>query len=200
MTKTAFILVAALAALPAMGETITFTISATGSGTLNGTAFSDETIAFTEVTDTSDISDTTAECAFGYPCAPDQASNTVKVGGVGYSITGATYFFDNSINVVGISFEPNQTYLSAEDGSVFNTYGLTTAFAPASYPVYTVGSADLATSGGALDLASFTGDATFSAVLGSPASSVPEPGSLGLALSGAILIAAGLLRRRKRVS
>ena len=55
MTKTVFILAGALAALPAMAETITFTISATGSGMLGSTSFTDQIVTFTEVTDTSDI-------------------------------------------------------------------------------------------------------------------------------------------------
>ena len=51
MTKTLFILgtLGTLAALPAMASPITFSISATGSGTLDGVAFSNETITFTAV-------------------------------------------------------------------------------------------------------------------------------------------------------
>src|SRR6202035_2368366 len=59
MIKATFILAAALAALPAMAETITFTISAQGSGilqtTTGPTTFTDQLITFTEVTDTSNI-------------------------------------------------------------------------------------------------------------------------------------------------
>ena len=196
MTKTLFILgtLGTLAALPAMASPITFSISATGSGTLDGVAFSNETITFTEVTNTSDI--TTTCFTYSYPCAPDQAGNTVTVGGVGYTISTDTYFFDNSINVAGIAYEPYQAYLSAESSSPFATYGLTTALASAPYTLYTVGSTDLATSGGALDITSFSGEATFSAVLGSPTSAVPEPGSLGLMLAGAIPLAALRMRRR----
>lgn len=198
MTKTVFILAGALTALPAMAETITFTISATGSGTLAGTSFSDQTITFTEVTDTTDIAACPSET---YPCAPDQADNTVTIGGVAYSITSDTYFFDNGINLVGIGYEAGQTYLSAEDGAVFNTYGLTTALSSASYGLYDIGlSSDLSTSGGTLSISGY-GDgamATFSAVLGAPVgTAVPEPRSLGLVLVAAIALAASLSRRRK---
>ena len=199
MTKTVFILAGALVALPAMGETITFTISATGSGTLGSTSFTDQIVTFTEVTDTSDITNPCLGSIYDYPCAPNQAGNTVTIGGIAgtQTISGDTYFFDNAINLVGISDAFFQTYLSAEGTADGATYGMTTAFGPESAGYYTVGASTLATSGGTLSLTSFSGDATFSAVLGSSTSAVPEPGSLGLALVAGIPLAAGLLRRRK---
>ena len=199
MTKTVFILAGALVALPAMGETITFTISATGSGTLGSTSFTDQIVTFTEVTDTSDITNPCLGSIYDYPCAPNQAGNTVTIGGIAgtQTISGDTFFFDNAINLVGISDAFYQTYLSAEGTADGATYGMTTAFGPESAGYYTVGSSTLATSGGTLSLTSFSGNATFSAVLGSPTSAAPEPGSLGLALVAVIPLAAGLLRRRK---
>ena len=199
MTKTVFILAGALVALPAMGETITFTISATGSGTLGSTSFTDQIVTFTEVTDTSDITNPCLGSIYAYPCAPNQAGNTVTIGGIAgtQTISGDTFFFDNAINLVGISDAFYQTYLSAEGTADGATYGMTTAFGPESAGYYTVGSSTLATSGGTLSLTSFSGNATFSAVLGSPTSAAPEPGSLGLALVAVIPLAAGLLRRRK---
>jgi len=199
MTKTVFILAGALVALPAMGETITFTISATGSGTLGSTSFTDQIVTFTEVTDTSDITNPCLGSIYDYPCAPNQAGNTVTIGGIAgtQTISGDTFFFDNAINLVGISDAFFQTYLSAEGTADGATYGMTTAFGPESAGYYTVGASTLATSGGTLSLTSFSGNATFSAVLGSPTSAAPEPGSLGLALVAVIPLAAGLLRRRK---
>jgi len=199
MTKTVFILAGALVALPAMGETITFTISATGSGTLGSTSFTDQIVTFTEVTDTSDITNPCLGSIYDYPCAPNQAGNTVTIGGIAgtQTISGDTYFFDNAINLVGISDAFYQTYLSAEGTADGATYGMTTAFGPESAGYYTVGSSTLATSGGTLPLTSFSGDATFSAVLGSP-TAVPEPGSLGLVLVAGIPLSVGLLWRRKR--
>ena len=199
MTKTVFILAGALVALPAMGETITFTISATGSGTLGSTSFTDQIVTFTEVTDTSDITNPCLGSIYDYPCAPNQAGNTVTIGGIAgtQTISGDTFFFDNAINLVGISDAFFQTYLSAEGTADGATYGMTTAFGPESAGYYTVGSSTLATSGGTLSLTSFSGDATFSAVLGSP-TAVPEPGSLGLVLVAGIPLSVGLLWRRKR--
>ena len=199
MTKTVFILAGTLAALPAMASTITFTIYATGSGSLGSTSFTDQIVTFTEVTDTSDITNPCLGSIYDYPCAPNQAGNTVTIGGIAgtQTISGDTFFFDNAINLVGISDAFFQTYLSAEGTADGATYGMTTAFGPESAGYYTVGASTLATSGGTLSLTSFSGNATFSAVLGSPTSAAPEPGSLGLALVAVIPLAAGLLRRRK---
>jgi hypothetical protein len=202
MTKTVFILAGALAALPAMAETITFTISATGSGMLGSTSFTDRIVTFTEVTDTSDITNPCLGSAYDYPCAPNQAGNTVTIGGIAgtQTISGDTFFFDNASDLVGISDAFFQTYLSADGTADGATYGMTTAFGPESASYYTVGSSTLATSGGTLDLTSFSGDATFTAVLGSPVgtSPVPEPGSLGLLLAAGIPLTLSLLWRRKR--
>jgi hypothetical protein len=195
MTKAVFILAGTLATLPSMAGTITFTIYATGSGSLGSTSFTDQIVTFTEVTDTSDITNPCLGSIYNYPCAPNQAGNTVTIGGIAgtQTISGDTFFFDNAINLVGISDAFFQTYLSAEGTADGTTYGMTTAFGPESAGNYTVGSSTLATSGGTLSLTSFSGNATFSAVLGS-STAVPEPGSLGLMLAGACFVA--LITRR----
>jgi hypothetical protein len=134
-----------------------------------------------------------------YPCAPAVTGNSITIAGVGtVTITGATYFFDNSINLVGISNAVGSSYLSAEDGLVFDTYNLQTALASASYASFSTGLSGLATSGGSLTVTSFGDSATFQACQQCAATGAPEPGSLGLVLAGAIPLAAGLLRRRKR--
>jgi hypothetical protein len=115
------------------------------------------------------------------------------------TLSGDTYFFDNASDLVGITNEGGLTYLSADDPTftLFKTYGMTTSFGPESASVYSTGLSDLSTSGGDLS-ATFSGDATFSAVLGSPVgTAVPEPRSLGLVLVAAIALAASLSRRRK---
>jgi hypothetical protein len=197
MIKATFILAAALTALPAMAETITFSISAQGSGTLGTTPFTDQLITFTEVTDTSNITNPCLGSIYGYPCAPSQAGNTVTIGGIAgtQTISDNTFFFDNAINLVGISGAFFQTYLSAIGTADGATYGMTTAFGPESAPYYTVGSSTLATSGGTLSLTSFSGDATFSAVLGAT-TAAPEPGTLTLLGSGLLGLVYRLRRKR----
>jgi hypothetical protein len=96
-----------LAAFPAMATQITFTISAYGTGTLGtSTTFTDQLITFTQVTDTTAIT----TCS-GYPCAPVVTTNTVNITGVGTETLNAslgTYFFDNAINVAGITSASGQ--------------------------------------------------------------------------------------------
>ena len=197
MTKAVFILAGTLATLPSMAGTITFTIYATGSGSLGSTSFTDQIVTFTECNRYfRDITNPCLGSIYNYPCAPNQAgNNTVTIGGIAgtQTISGDTFFFDNAINLVGISDAFFQTYLSAEGTADGTTYGMTTAFGPESAGNYTVGSSTLATSGGTLSLTSFSGNATFSAVLGS-STAVPEPGSLGLMLAGACFVA--LITRR----
>jgi len=175
-----FMIAGALAALPAMAGTITFTISADGSGSLGGTAFSNELITFTQVTDTTDI---TTSC--GYPCAPSVATNTVTIAGVGtVTMTGDTYFFDNAINLVGITDQPGDAFLAAEDSSL-GSYTMLASYGPVSFGPYN-GSEILGepTSGGLLSVTSYSGEATFQAVLGTVASPTPEPSSFGFTLLG----------------
>jgi hypothetical protein len=196
--KITYILAAALAALPAMATPITFTISQEAvSVNLNGTMAMDELVTFTQTTDTTLIS--SAIC--GYPCAPAVTTNTVTIEGVGTeTLTGTSYFFDNGINLFGITFEAGTAYLAAEDPS-FLSYGMTTAFGPTAYGFFAGSSVvNVATSGGPLSLAWNTDqEPTAQACLGSSCTqtTTPEPGSLGLALLGAIPLAAGLLRRKR---
>lgn len=192
-----FILAGALAALPAIAGPITFTISQEAvSGTLGATPFTNALVTFTEVTDTTLIS--SAVC--GYPCAPNVTTNTVTIQGVGTAtLTGGSYFFDNAINLFGITNASGSAFLAAESTSPFNTYNMQTAFGPTLYPFYG-GSAvsGVATNFGTLSISWNTDQqATAQACLGGCSSSTPEPSSLGLALLGGIPLAAGLLRRRK---
>jgi len=193
-----FILVGALAALPAMAGPITFTISQMAvSGSVGSTAFTNELVTFQQVVaDTSDIT----TCS-GYPCAPEQTLNSVTIATVGtFTLTSESYFFQNDINLIGITYTTGTAYLALEDDSdsVTKTYNMTSNLGPINYEFF--GSSvvsGVATSGGTLSLSwNVDQEPTFQAVVGSPSSSTPEPGSLGLVLLGAIPLAAGLLRRR----
>jgi hypothetical protein len=178
----------------ASGTPITFVVSADGSGTVGATSFTNALITFTQVTDTTLV---TTTC--GYPCAPSVTGNKVTIAGVGTeTLTNATYFFDNALNLFGITNTSGAAFLAAED-IVFASYNMQTAFGPTGYSIFS-GSvvSSQPTSGGVLSV-TFNGDETMTAqaCLGPCPSSVPEPGSLGLALLGAIPFAAGLLRWRK---
>jgi hypothetical protein len=194
MIKATFILAAALAAVPAMAETITFTISADGSGTLGGTPFTNQLITFAQVTDTTAIIN---PCfGFAYPCSPDVATNTVTIGGVGTeTLTGPTYFFANQINLIGITNAPFFAFLAIEDNSL-GSYNMQTSFGPTSFGIYG-GSSVLGelTSGGLLSVNYAAGtQGTFEAVLGTP-TATPEPASFFLMGTG-LLAMGGILRRR----
>jgi hypothetical protein len=192
------ILAGAIAALPATASPITFTISQQAvSGSLNGVPFSAELVTFTQTTDTTLIS--SASC--GFPCAPAVTTNTVTIQGVGTeTLTGTSFFFDNGINVFGITNALGSAFLGAEDVPPFDTYNMKTAFGPTAYPFFGGSSVvNVATSGGPLSI-SWNGNSqpTAQACLAGTCSqsSTPEPGSLGLALLGVVPLATRLLRRR----
>jgi hypothetical protein len=187
-----------------MASSITFSVtdSAIGSfsgGPLNGDTFADALITFTQTTDTTDIGDAGPCAGLTYPCAPDAVDNTVTIAGYGTLVlSGASYFFDNSINLFGITSAVGSAYLAAE-GSSFSSYTMTTAISGsfAVYPGSTV--SDVALSNGSfLTVSAFGGSVNYQACLDCAATGAPEPGSFGLVLAGAIPLAAGLLRRRKR--
>ncbi|MGA3201587.1 MAG: PEP-CTERM sorting domain-containing protein [Bryobacteraceae bacterium] len=192
-----FILIGALAALPAAATSIFYSVSAVATGSLGGTSFTNELVTFTQVTDTTDIADCPSET---FPCAPSVTGNTVTIATVGtVTITGDTFFFDNGINVFGITNSIGSALLAAEDNSLA-TYNMLTDFGPTAYDLCSCSApfSGLATSGGSLTLSAI--GTTVTAEAGTPASSgVPEPGSLELMLLGGIALAAGLWRRRKNL-
>ena len=184
--------VLALSISAAFASSITYTISTSAGGSIGSTNFNDNTITFTQTSDTSLVTN----CSPGVYCTPTSTSNTVTIGGIGtYTVTDSTFFVVNhggpDLGFADVSLGLNPL---AEDDTAFGTYTLQTALGP----IFDVENDDRATgintTGGVL---SFTGnslDATFTAVVNS---SVPEPGSLGLMLAGGIAILS--LRRKHRV-
>jgi len=189
------VLWAVLTASAAMATPITFTISAYGSGTLNGVSFTDSLITYTQVTDTTLIA---SNCfAAGIYCAPSSTSNTVTIGSSTYTLTDSTAFGDNtSLSLAGISdITASYDILDESDGA-FSTYNLQSALGPISGGlIFTTGTITEPTSGGTLDV-TYEADVLFTATTGS--SSVPEPGSLGLMLAGALILHAGRFRVVRR--
>jgi hypothetical protein len=210
MIKAALILAGALAALPAIATPITFTISQEAvSVDLNGTIAMDELVTFTQTTDTSLITDTCDGTFEGYPCTPAVTTNTVTIEGIGTeTLTGGSYFFDNSINLFGITGAPGSAFLAAESAPPFDTYAMTTAFGPTAYSFYPSSSVvDVATNNGPLTIAWNTDDqptaqACLASTCSSPSSSgVPEPATWLLAGAGfAALIARRFTSLRSRSS
>ncbi len=169
----------------AFAAPITYTISTTAGGTFNGGSFSDNTITFTQVSDTSLVG-----TCFGIDfCPPVSTTNTVSIQGIGtFTVTDSTVFFDNPNGVAG--FDDTGVDALTEDDSAFKTYNMQTALGPIFDTADASSFVGISTTGGNL---SFTGnslDATFTAVTGT---ATPEPGSVGLIMVGAI----ALLVRRK---
>lgn len=190
-------LIGALAVLPAAASSIFYSVGAIATGSLNGTPFTNELVTFTQVvTNISSIADCPSQ---SYPCAPSVTGNTVTIATVGTeTLTGATFFFDNGLNVFGITNSIGGAYLAAEDNS-FATYNMLSDFGPTGYALCSCSLpfSGLATSGGSLTLSAIGGSVTAQA--GTPASSgVPEPGPLGLMLLGGIPLTAGLWRRKTK--
>jgi hypothetical protein len=190
-----FILVGALAALPAAASPIFYSVSAIATGSLADTSFTNELVTFTQVTDTTEIADCPSET---FPCAPDVAGNTVTIATVGtVTLTGDTFFFDNGGNVFGITNSIGVALIGAEDSSL-GAYNMLSDFGPTAYNLCSCSApfSGLATSSGSLTLTAI--GTTVTAEAGTPASSgVPEPGPLGMILLGGISLAAGLWRRRR---
>jgi len=163
----------------AAASPITFIISGTVNGSLNGTAFTGATITFTQVTDTTGV----VSCGSTAVCTTATLGNSVTISGIVGSVTlnDPTYFFDEQgADDAGFADSNTADIFVLNDPS-FATYGLQTAFGPL-VNAGLLGSQNIPTSGGALIFGNVGNNETFTAVT----SAVPEPGSLGLLMMGAL--------------
>jgi hypothetical protein len=178
------IICATLALAGLAGATpITFTLSTTGSGNFNGTAFGDNTLTFTQVTDTASL----VVCGTLLICGPDVAStNTVTISGVGGGIISdfSFIFVDSTNSVVSFFDDTTVANLLAESDPSFAAYNMQSAFGPVFDTVGNHTFTNLATSAGNLTFTGNSLDATFTAT--TTGSATPEPGSLGLMFFGAL--------------
>ncbi len=167
---------------------ISFTETVTGSGTLAGTAFTNQLITLMGTADTSNI------MSSGNVFFLNLSSATVMVGsGSAGTFTDTIEVFDNQ-DVGGAGFEDTASGdVLDTTSSAFSTYalqGAVTGTGPA-----TINSGLIfGTSLGAFHLSSTSGNATFSATP-SAATVTPEPSTMTLVGSGMIGLA-GLARRR----
>lgn len=169
---------AGLAAAPAQAGPITYLFSGTGSGTVNGAAFSNAAFSFSVTTDTSTIS--TARFGPGDPSTAAVIANVSLAGfGAGTSLSPLDVF-DASGGVAGLN-DPVATSHDVLDFAApqFQTYDLTTSLGP--IPATLSTHSPFGTTLGTIDITSVSGG-TFTAT----AAPVPEASttvSLGLLLA-----------------
>jgi hypothetical protein len=184
---------------------ITFTISTTGSGTLGALAFSDATIVFTAVTDTTFILNGVPNQIgdAGSATSSPQNTFTVSILALGsWLLTDPVDFFDDRTKGFAGFQDLNETLdvitdLLDESDPAFSTYDLKTSLGPISDSIAngTGIFTSVPTTGGTLAFTTNSTNASFQAV---GPSSVPEPGSLGLMLAGAMVVGFKIVRSNPR--
>jgi hypothetical protein len=189
----------ALTPIDVGAASITYIETATASGSLGGTSFTNAFLTFTATADTNNV--------MSVPGSPgvlgvNDSSAMIDITGIGIAtLTGATLTFVNTntnVEAAGLTAgtitHPVVDLLSVQN-SAFGTYGLTTSIGPLSgnFSVGT-GSHTITTSAGDLVLTTLLNSpgGTFQAILGP---SVPEPSTL---VSATIAVLCGLVYACRR--
>jgi hypothetical protein len=176
----------------ASAATITYTESATASGTLGGVTFTNALITLTVVGDTAGVFNA------GGTLLENPGTGTVDITGFATAtFTDSLLAFANAVNsAVGISKVFGAGILDFLDtfDPAFVPYGLNTSIGPITGPALSAPGFVFNTTAGQLILSAAPNTSTFRAVVASP-TAVPEPLSLLLFGTG---LAGAALRRRQR--
>jgi hypothetical protein len=181
----------------ARADMIMFTESIVGTGTFNGSSFTNALVTFTEVADTANIQ----SLGQGYQLA---GTATVTVAGLGSDGLPTTEIETQPVSQYFpalISFDSSDdkgTNIIYDFSNDLNGYDLSTSIGP----IVGTGAANLyspiSTTTGSFDFTSVTGSSTFTATLTS--SAVPEPSSLAMCGLAGLIGSAYAWRRRKRAA
>lgn len=185
---------AIVAATPAAAQTITYSFTGFGTGTLNGVAFTQRSFAFTMSTPTAAVSET--RFGAGVPSVSGLTASFIIAGTSGGTISGLYAFNNKTVRTVGFGSETNSDLLNLNGLAGLATYGMITNYGPQT----ATGSAlffgqfvNQETSAGALTFSNVS-TATFQATV--DGNVVPEP-STYLLLSTGLLVMAVVVRRRR---
>ena len=190
--------VAAVSAISAAAQNITYTFSGTGSGTVGASSFANAGFSFTVTVATSSV--TTAHFGLGTPAVrPVVMSFTIGLPNQAPIATGTfsdAYVFNNQGNsTVGFGTTQRNDLIGLVGVGGASTYDMMTAFGPASGTnLYINQFVNQATSAGDLTVSSVS-NVTFEASL-APTDVVPEPSTYALLGTGLFAIA-GIARRRR---
>ncbi len=190
--------VAAVSALSAAAQNITYTFTGVGSGTLGAQSFASTGFSFSVTVPTASVDP--AAFGVGTPGVKNLVMNfTINTVGSG-TVSGAYVFNNKSAGVVGFGNTAKSDLINLRGLPGMATYDLVTAYGPQTATgsnLFFSQFINLATSAGALTMSSVA-TATFAATTGTPSDPgvIPEPSTY--ALLGTGLIALGGIARRRR--